>query len=138
MKKIFILYILLLSTTLNANSYSRLAILAQNGNAVAQYNLGLHYKNSKEKNPRDAFRWMHKSALKGYRPAQYEFALMFHYGIGVKQNSDLARLWFKRAAKKGERRAKIVLYRFYAGKKVESHIKKTYRHYSQNFRTIRQ
>jgi len=138
MKKIFILYILLLSTTLNANSYSRLAILAQNGNAVAQYNLGLHYKNSKEKNPRDAFRWMHKSALKGYRPAQYEFALMFHYGIGVKQNSDLARLWLKRAAKKGERRAKTVLYRFYAGKKVESHIKKTYRHYSQNFRTIRQ
>jgi len=138
MKKIFILYILLISTTLNANSYSRLAVLAQNGTALAQYNLGLHYQNSKEQNPRDAFRWMHKSALKGYRPAQYEFALMFHYGIGVKQNSDLARLWFKRAAKKGERRAKIVLYRFYAGKKVEPHIKKTYRHYSQNFRTIRQ
>jgi len=137
MKKIFILYILLLSTTVHANSHSRLAILAQNGNAIAQYNLGLHYKNSKERNFRDAFRWMHKSALKGYIPAQYEFALMFHYGIGVKQNSDLARLWFKRAAKKGERRAKIILYRFYAGKKVEPQIKKTYRHYSKNFRTIR-
>ena len=138
MKKIFILYILLLSSTLNANNGSRLAVLAQNGDAIAQYNLGLHYKNSKEQNLRDAFRWMHKSALKGYRPAQYEFALMFHYGIGVKQNFDLARLWFKRAAKKGETRAKIVLYRFYAGKKVEPNVKKTYRHYSQNFRTIRQ
>ena len=138
MKKICILSILLLCTTLNANSYSTLAVTAQKGNALAQYNLGLHYKNSKDQNLRDAFRWMHKSALKGYRPAQYEFALMFHYGIGVKQNSDLARLWFKRAAKKGETRAKIVLYRFYAGKKVEPNVKKTYRHYSQNFRTIRQ
>ena len=140
MKKILILSIFLAYTMLNANSYSNstLVLSAQNGNAIAQYNLGLHYKNSKNKNPRDAFRWMHKSALKGYRPAQYEFALMFHYGIGVKQNSDLARLWFKRAAKKGETRAKIVLYRFYAGKKVEPNVKKTYRHYSQNFRTIRQ
>jgi len=138
MKKIFILYILFVYTTLNANSSLRLSVLAQNGDAIAQYKLGLHYKNSKEKNLKDAFRWMHKSALKGFPPAQYEFALMFHYGIGVKQNSDLARLWFKRAAKKGERRAKTVLYRFYAGKKVEPHLKKTYRHYSQNFRTIRQ
>ncbi len=113
MKNIFILSILFACTMLNANSYSTLAVAAQNGNALAQYNLGLHYKN---KNPRDAFRWMHKSALKGYRPAQYEFALMFHYGIGVKHNSDLARLWFKRAAKKGETRAKIVLYRFYSAK----------------------
>jgi len=136
MKKIFILYILLLSTILNANN-STLAFEAQQGNAIAQYKLGLHYKNSKEQNLRDSFRWMHKSALQGYIPAQYEFALMFHYGIGVKQNSDLARLWFKRAAKKGERRAKIILYRFYAGKKVEPRLKKTYRHYSQNFRTIR-
>jgi len=63
---------------------------------------------------------------------------MFHYGIGVKQNFDLARLWLKRAAKKGEMRAKIILYRFYAGKKIEPNMRKTYRHYSQNFRTIRQ
>ena len=138
MKKISILFILFAFTALNANAYNQLAVEAQKGNALAQYNLGLHYKNSKDQNLRDAFRWMHKSALKGYRPAQYEFALMFHYGIGVNQNSDLARLWFKRAAKKGETRAKIVLYRFYAGKKVEPNIKKTYRHYSQNFRTIRQ
>ncbi|SFV67662.1 hypothetical protein MNB_SV-14-1351 [hydrothermal vent metagenome] len=138
MKKIFILYILLVSTTLNANSYSSLVFNAQNGDAIAQYKLGMHYKNSKERNLRDAFRWMHKSALQGYRPAQYEFALMFHYGIGVRKNADLARLWFRRAAKKGEKRAKIVLYRFYAGKKVEPRVKKTYRYYSQNFRTIRQ
>jgi TPR repeat protein len=134
MKNIFILSILMACTLLNASSYSRLAVDAKNGNALAQYNLGLH---SKQNNPREAFRWMHKSALKGYRPAQYEFALMFHYGIGVKQNADLARLWFKRAANKGETRAKIVLYRFYAGKKIELNPRKTYPHYSQNFRTIR-
>ena len=118
MKKLLILSLLFAFTALNANNYSTLAVAAQNGNALAQYTLGLHYKNSKKQNPRSAFRWMHKSALKGYRPAQYEFALMFHYGIGVKQNSDLARLWFKRAAKQGEKRAKIVLYRFYSAKKI--------------------
>jgi TPR repeat protein len=138
MKKISILFILFAFTALNANAYNRLAVEAQKGNALAQYNLGLYYKQSKNQHPRDAFRWMHKSALKGYRPAQYEFALMFHYGIGVKQNFDLARLWLKRAAKKGEMRAKIILYRFYAGKKIEPNMRKTYRHYSQNFRTIRQ
>ena len=138
MKKLSILFIFLAGTILTANSYPKLAVAAQNGDALAQYNLGLYYENSKEHNLKSAFRWMHKSALKGYRPAQYEFALMFHYGIGVKRNSDLARLWFKRAAKQGELRAKIVLYRFYAGKKVEPNAKKSYRHYSKNFRTIRQ
>ena len=138
MKKLLILSILFAVTALNATGYSQLAMDAKHGNALAQYTLGLQYKNAKKQNVKDAFRWMHKSALKGYRPAQYEFALMFHYGIGVRRNADLARLWFKRAAKQGEKRAKMVLYRFYAGKKIEPNSRKTYPRYSQNFRTIRQ
>ena len=128
MKTVLIISILLL-IGLNANNYPEV----QNGNAQNQYNLGLHYKNSKNKNLREAFRWMHKSALKGYSPAQYEFALMFHYGIGVRQNFDLARLWFRRASRNGDPRAKTVLYRFYAGKKVEPRDRKYRRYYSQNF-----
>jgi TPR repeat protein len=132
MKKIFILSMLLL-IGLHANNYQD----AQNGNAQSQYKLGLHYKNAKNKNLRESFRWMHKSALKGYTLAQYEFALMFHYGIGVRQNFELARLWFRRASKNGEPRAKSILYRFYAGKKVGGNDGKHRHYYTQNFRTIR-
>jgi len=80
--------------------------LAQRGDALAQYNLALELKN---KNPRESFNWMHKSALKGYPPAQYEFGLMFHYGLGVRKNFDLARLWLNRSAKRGERRADLCI-----------------------------
>jgi len=128
MKIVLIISLLLIG--LNANGHQSI----ENANAQSQYNRGLHYKNSKNKNFRDAFRLMHKSALKGYAPAQYEFALMFHYGIGVRQNFELARLWLRRASENGETRAKIVLHRFYAGKKVESIDRKHRRYYSQNFR----
>jgi TPR repeat protein len=112
MKKIFILCMLLGFLNLNATSFQRLVSVAQGGNPQAQYNLGMFYKNNK-KDFSQAFRWIHKSALKGYVPAQYEFALMFHYGTGVRQNSQLARLWFNRAGKRGDLRAKSILYRFY-------------------------
>ena len=137
MKKLFILSIILAFTLLNAKNHPP-STLSKDNSAIAQYNLGLHYKNSKSKNLRTAFKWMHKSALKGYVPAQYEFALMFHYGEGVKQNFDLAHLWFKRAADKGNSRARVILYRFYAEQKMKEKIKKRPYHYSRNFRTIRQ
>jgi TPR repeat protein len=136
MKKIFILFILFTFTSLNANNYQAMALSAERGNLQAQYDLGLLYKTGKAKNLKYAFRWMHKSALKGYTPAQYEFALMFHYGIGVRKNSELARLWFRRAAKRGDSRAKSILYRFYSGKKVAYIGQKHHKHYSQNFRTL--
>jgi TPR repeat protein len=62
-----------------------------------------------------AFRWYHKSAKQGFPPAQYELGLMFHYGIGVKQNFELARFWLGRASKKGHPKAQSIMYRFYAG-----------------------
>ena len=118
MKKIFILFMLLNFITLQAKNYQTISHYAKSGNAQAQYDFGLFYKNKKEgKSLTKAFKWMHKSALKGYPPAQYEFALMFHYGLGVKQNSSLAQLWFRRASKAGESRAKSILYRFYSGQK---------------------
>lgn len=128
-----ILYILIISTYLNANISNRVVHLAKKGDAIAQYHLATELK---DKNPKEAFKWMHKSALKGYLPAQYSFALMFHYGIGVRKNFDLARLWFKRASKKGDHKAQIILYRFYAGRQIEPRKRKDFNFYSQNFRVI--
>jgi len=133
MKKIYILFIFILSSNLQALNSQNIVLLAERGNPHAQYDLGLLYKNNK-KDFRHAFIWMHKSALKGYMPAQYEFALMFHYGLGVRQNSELAQLWFTRAARRGDSRAKSILYRFYSGKKINYLAQK---YHSKNFRIIR-
>ena len=127
MKTILILSIILL-TSLNAVNFQTLSLATQK-NAIFEYSLGLR---SKHQNVKDAFKWMHKSALKGYAPAQYEFALMFHYGAGVRQNFELAKLWFRRASQNGEPRAKTILYRFYAGEKVKLRDRKHRRYYSQN------
>jgi len=137
MKKISILFIFIFFQNLYATNMHNLSLLAEQGNPSAQYKLGLFYKNNKRELGH-AFLWIHKSALKGYTPAQYEFALMFHYGLGVRQNSELAQLWFTRAARRGDPRAKSILYRFYAGKKINYSTRKYHQYYSQNFRTIRQ
>ena len=84
----------------------------------------------------NSFNSVHKSALKGQIEAQYQLALMFHYGKGVRQSAELARLWFTRAAKKGHHNAQSVLYRFYAAKKPYF-LRKNSLRYSMNFRTYR-
>ena len=84
----------------------------------------------------NTFNSVHKSALKGQVEAQYQLALMFHYGKGVRQSAELARLWFTRAARKGHHNAQSILYRFYAAKKPYF-LRKNSLRYSMNFRTYR-
>jgi len=81
----------------------------------SQYHIGMRYKygDREHRDLRLSFKYLHKSALKGYVLAQYELALMFHYGEGVKQNSALAKMWFRRASKRGDRRSQLILERFY-------------------------
>ncbi|HIP50782.1 MAG TPA: sel1 repeat family protein [Campylobacterales bacterium] len=102
MKKKIILSLCLVFTALNANNFGH----------QAQYTHNIQDKLS-------AFKYYHKSASKGYSTSQYELALMFHYGLAVRQNEALARLWFKRAARKGHIKAQSILYRFYSAKKPE-------------------
>lgn len=48
-------------------AYTKYAVLAEQGNAVAQFNLGVFYLNGQgvQKNDRQAFFWFHKSAAQG-------------------------------------------------------------------------
>jgi TPR repeat protein len=135
MKKKIILSLCLVFTTLNANNFKNLAQSAQYGNVYAQLNLAKQYKKV-SRNKQDllkAFKWYHKSAVKGYSASQYQLALMFHYGSGVRQNAELARLWFTRASKKGHPKAQSVLYRFYSAKKPQ-YYPSTRARYSSNLR----
>jgi len=119
MKNILIIFLLLGFLNLNAKNYQNTIVMNKLDDIQTQYHLGMRYKDGYriEKNLQKAFKCFHKSALKGFIPAQYEFALMFHYGNGVRQNQELARLWFTRAAKKGDFRSQSILHRFYGGPK---------------------
>ncbi|MEE9452257.1 MAG: SPOR domain-containing protein [Gammaproteobacteria bacterium] len=48
-------------------------------------------------------------AVKGDREAMYALGYMYHYGLGVKANPDLARGWFHQAYTKGLSKAKKAL-----------------------------
>ena len=58
---------------------------AENGNKVAQYNLGHCYKIRKgiEKNEAKAFEWYKKSAEQEYSAAQYQLGFLYKNGIGI-------------------------------------------------------
>ena len=138
MKKIVFISLILPLTLLNASNIQQAQNPIRSANMYTQYNMGLQYKNSNQTIPNlhKAFNLLHKSALKGHILSQYELALMFHYGEGIRQNAELARLWFTRAAKKGHLQAQDVLYRFYSAKKPSYYSTSSLR-YSVNFRTFR-
>jgi len=139
MKKIYIILMLISSTQLFANGNYLQTYTSPKAKMISQYQLGVKYKQEKigKNHARKAFNYFHKSAQQGYTPAEYEFALMFHYGIGVRQNVELARLWFSRAAQHGHKEAQSILYRFYGGVKPRF-IHKKNQYYSKVFRTFPQ
>ena len=135
MKKIYTILLLINSTWSFANGQYSTSYSSDKTKRISQYQLALKYKHAKadKNNQRKAFNYFHKSAQAGYIPAEYEFALMFHYGVGVRKNIELARLWFTRAAQHGHKKSQIILYRFYGGVKPRFMERKN-QYYSKNFR----
>jgi len=91
---------------------------AQNGNAVAEYRVGLYctkgikvaipYGNDTfhifsllMPNEKDGAVWFHRSALKGYSKAQNRYGVCLEDGIGVSVNEREAFQWYMKAAKQG-------------------------------------
>jgi len=77
--------------------------LAEQGDALAQYNLALLYANGwgADRDPIKALRWFGKAADQGNAEAQYNLALMRQTGNGVPQNASEAVYWYKQAADQG-------------------------------------
>ncbi len=74
--------------------------LAEQGDAKAQYGLGLMYNEGKHV-PQDyaeAVRWYRKAAEQGYADAQYNLGIMYKNGRGVTQDFVQAHMWFNLAA----------------------------------------
>ncbi|MES1929906.1 Sel1 domain-containing protein [Salinisphaera dokdonensis CL-ES53] len=78
--------------------------LADNGNANAQYNMGVLYDEGYgvEQDYAKARRWYEKAAAQNYAKAEHNLGIMYQSGHGVEKDSALAAEWFTRAAEHGE------------------------------------
>jgi len=78
--------------------------LADAGDATAQYNLGIMYRNGRGV-PQDnatAVSWYGKAAKQGDAHAQINLGFMYERGQGVPQDNAMAVSWYRKAAEHGE------------------------------------
>ena len=127
MKTLIIIPVLLFSLFLGASSYSadfnkgltaaqsgdfatalkEWKPLAEEGNAVAQNNLGLMYHNGwgVPQDYKEAVNWYRLAAEQGNAPAQYNLGVMYNNGNGVPQDYEEAVRWYQLAAEQGHSKA---------------------------------
>lgn len=72
--------------------------LAQQGNTMAQNNLGVMYKNGQgvAQNDKQAVAWYQKAANQGHALAQHNLGVMYYLGRGVVQNVQQAKTWWQK------------------------------------------
>jgi len=77
--------------------------LADNGDPIAQFNLGLLYLDGKgvPQNPSEAVNWFRRAAEQDYVPAQHNLGAMYGSGQGVKRDYIQAYKWLDICAAKG-------------------------------------
>ena len=83
---------------------------AEQGDASAQFSLGVMYANGEGilKNDAEAVRWYRLAAEQGVASAQVNLGLMYVKGEGVLKDSVLAHMWYNIAGANGNARAREV------------------------------
>jgi TPR repeat protein len=96
--------------------------LAEQGNSLAQYNLGMTYEIGGVRCvPMDpdyfsAANWYQKAADQGLAIAEEELGFVFLDGTGRRKDFDAARKWFGKAAAQGDARSKFMIgFMYYHG-----------------------
>jgi len=81
--------------------------LAEAGDAEAQFNLGVLYKNGLgvQQDYDEALKWYRKAAEQGYAIAQTNLGFMYDQGFGLPQNYTKAVMWYRKAAAQGDAEA---------------------------------
>ncbi len=107
--------------------------LAEQGDALAQYNLGLLYRKGRGV-PQDdvqARKWYEKAAAQGQAKAQFNLGTLYFNGEGVSKNYQQALRWFRLAADQGEALAQTKIAIMYdEGQGVPKNIVQAYKWYS--------
>ena len=77
---------------------------AEEGNASAQYRLGLLYDGGVgvPQDYRQAKEWFEKAAKQGHAGAQADLGMLYLQGAGVPQSAQMAVFWFSQAAEQGD------------------------------------
>ncbi len=85
--------------------------LDDQGNAFAQYNLGLMYTRGEgvPQDYKEAVKWYRKAADQGDVPAQYNLGTMYLNGWGVTQDYVVAIRLFRKAVNRGEAQVQVKL-----------------------------
>ena len=99
-----------------AVAFESFSILAEQGDARAQVNLGFMYADGKgvPQDDAEAVRWYRRAAEQGDARAQVSLGYMYVQGRGVSQDYTEALRWFRQAAEQGDARAQIKLGAMYA------------------------
>jgi Sel1 repeat len=95
---------------------SRWHRLAEQGDAEAQFHLGVMYESGQggQRNDAEAIKWYRKAAEQGDAVAQFNLGIMYTKGEGVSQNDAEAAQWYRLAANHGLAGAQFNLGMMYA------------------------
>ena len=98
--KYIVLILLALTSGAFASEFDKSMEKATQGEAWAQFNLGIMYANGRgvPENDAEAVKWFRKAADQGYVKAQYHLGIMYANGRGVPENDAEAVKWYRKAA----------------------------------------
>ena len=119
---------------LSEREFSELVNKAEQGDAGAQFSLGLMYLFGEgvEQNYGKAFEWFEKSAEQGNAGAQNNLGVMYDRGEGVEQDYAKAFEWYEKAAEQGDADAQYNLGVMYKrGEGVEQDYAKAFEWYEK-------
>ena len=90
-----------------ATAFKEFKPLAEQGDAHAQFKLGVMYRKGYgvPQDYKEALMWYRKAAEQGYAPAQRKLGVMYDIGDGVPQGYRLAHMWLNLAGSQGDRLA---------------------------------
>ena len=80
---------------------------AENGDAVAQYDLAARYADGRgfDRDPASALQWFEKAAAQGQAQAEYRLGVIYEKGVGAARDARRARDHYEKAASRGHVRA---------------------------------
>jgi TPR repeat protein len=87
------------NTTVSTAEKEAITRSAINGNAEAQFELGVWYSHGigVDKDYEVAVKWYTKAAEQGLFIAQFHLGLCYHYGRGIEKDPEKAKEWLKKA-----------------------------------------
>ena len=88
---------------------------AEAGNAAAQNNLGVYYRNGRgvSKNRDEAVKWFQEASRQGFHESQYNLGLSY-WESGTSQGREEGVRWFQKAAAQGNAKAQFMLGKSYS------------------------